>query len=340
MNQTLPVGKLPHDLLAQLLAQAPSQHARVMLGPGIGLDCAILEMGNMALILKTEPITFVTQDIGWYAVQIASNDIATTGAVPQWMLVTLLLPENKTTAESATEIGRQIFSACRQMGITLIGGHTEVTYDLRRPIVVSTLIGEIEKDKVITPRGAQPGDYVLLTKGVPIEGTAILAREFANPLRTFLSTEELTIAQNYIYEPGISVLRDAQIAIHAGNVTAMHDPTEGGLATALWELAEAAGVRLRIHRERIPVPPLAEKICQFFGLDPLGTIASGALVLTASPEDAPKILKALESAAITAAHIGFVESGSPDVVLVEARSEKPLPRFARDEIARLYQEMG
>lgn len=340
MNQTLPVGKLPHDLLATLLAQAPSQHERVLLGPGIGLDCAVLEMGNTALILKTEPITFATQDIGWYAVQIASNDIATTGATPQWMLVTLLLPENATTAESATEIGRQIFSACRQMGITLIGGHTEITYDLHRPIVVSTLIGEIAKDKVITPRGARPGDVVLLTKGIPIEGTAILAREFAAQLSTYLSDDELKIAQNYIFDPGISVLRDAQIATQTGSVTAMHDPTEGGLATALWELAEAAGVRLRIIRERIPVPPLAQKVCQFFGLDPLGTIASGALILTSPPEDAPKILRALESAAITAAQIGVVESGSPDVVLIEAGSEKPLPRFARDEIARLYQEMG
>jgi len=340
MNQTLPVGKLPHDLLATLLAQAPSQHERVLLGPGIGLDCAVLEMGNTALILKTEPITFATQDIGWYAVQIASNDIATTGATPQWMLVTLLLPENATTAESATEIGRQIFSACRQMGITLIGGHTEITYDLHRPIVVSTLIGEIAKDKVITPRGARPGDVVLLTKGIPIEGTAILAREFAAQLSTYLSDDELKIAQNYIFDPGISVLRDAQIATQTGSVTAMHDPTEGGLATALWELAEAAGVRLRIIRERIPVPPLAQKVCQFFGLDPLGTIASGALILTSPPEDAPKILRALGSAAITAAQIGVVESGSPDVVLIEAGSEKPLPRFARDEIARLYQEMG
>lgn len=166
-----------------------------------------------------------------------------------------------------TTIGRQIFQTCQRLGITLVGGHTEITYDLHRPIVVTTLIGEIEKARVITPRGARPGDVVILTKGIPIEGCAILAREFAPRLERILTPEEIQIAQHFIYEPGISVLRDAQVAIAAGRVTAMHDPTEGGLATALWELAEAAGVRLRVDQSAIPIPPLAQKICAFFGLD-------------------------------------------------------------------------
>ncbi|WP_299024777.1 AIR synthase family protein [uncultured Thermanaerothrix sp.] len=338
MTAALPVGKLPHHLLADLLKQAPSQHERVLLGPGIGLDCAILDMGEIALVLKTEPITFATQEIGWYAVQIASNDIATTGAVPRWMLVTLLLPEGKTTPEFAAEIGQQIFQACRQMNIVLLGGHTEITYDLHRPIVVTTLIGEIEKSRVITPRGVRPGDVLILTKGIPIEGSAILAREFAHRLESVLTPEEIQAAQGFIYEPGISVFRDAQIAVAAGRVTAMHDPTEGGLATALWELAEAAGVRLRVESDLIPIPPLAQKICAHFGLDPLGTLASGALLLTAPPQDAPHILAALSEAQIPAAVIGTVEAGAPEVILLSQGLEKTLPQFARDEIARFYEQ--
>ena len=340
MNAVLPVGKLPHHLLADLLAQAPSHHERVLLGPGIGLDCAVLDMGETALVLKTEPITFATQEIGWYAVQIASNDIATTGALPRWMLTTLLLPEGKTTPELVSTIGRQIFQTCQQLGITLIGGHTEITYDLHRPIVVTTLIGEIEKAHVITPRGAQAGDVIILTKGIPIEGCAILAREFAHRLEEILTPEEIQTAQRYIYEPGISVLHDAQLAIAAGRVTAMHDPTEGGLATALWELAEAAGVRLCVEQSAIPISPLAQKICAFFGLDPLGTLASGALLLTVHPHDAPQILKVLTSAGIPAAAIGRVEVGTPEVFLIIQGQERPLPRFARDEIARFYEQQA
>lgn len=340
MTAVLPVGKLPHHLLADLLKHAPSQHERVLLGPGIGLDCAILDMGETALVLKSEPITFATQDIGWYAVQIASNDIATTGAVPCWMLVTLLLPEGKTTPEFAAEIGEQIFQTCRQMNIILLGGHTEITYDLQRPIVVTTLIGEIEKSRVITPRGAQPGDVLILTKGIPIEGSAILAREFAHRLENVLTPEEIQSAQRFIYEPGISVLRDAQVAVGAGHVTAMHDPTEGGLATALWELAEAASVRLRVEGDRIPIPPLARKICAHFGLDPLGTLASGALLLTTPSQEAPRILAALTEARIPAAVIGTVEAGMPEVVLLSQGRENILPHFARDEIARFYEQQA
>jgi hydrogenase expression/formation protein HypE len=135
---------------------------------------------------------------------------------------------------------RRIFSACRSLGISVIGGHTEITHGLANPILVATLIGEVERERLITPRGASEGDTILLTKGVPIEGTAILAQEFPNAL-VKPSARRITRAARFLYDPGISVLRDAQIAVESGEVTAMHDPTEGGLSAALWELAEASG---------------------------------------------------------------------------------------------------
>lgn len=332
----LPVGKLPADLLANLIRRAPTTGDRVLLGPGIGLDCAVLDFGSTCLVLKSEPITFASQQPGWYAVQIAANDVVTTGALPKWMLLTVLLPERHTTPSLVNEISTQVFDACRSLDITLIGGHSEITYGLDRPILVTTLIGEVEKSALITPRGARPGDRLLITKGVPIEATALLAREFPNRLAEALSPEEIRAAQDYIYSPGISVFRDARIAVQAGHVTAMHDPTEGGVATALWELAEACGCTLVVDPAKIPVPPLAEKICLAFALNPLGAIASGALLLTVDPDSATTVLKELNQAGIPAVEIGVIQSGQPEVIIRKQSGEEPLARFSRDEIARIF----
>ena len=210
MPDFLPVGKLPHDLLARLLARAPADDPRILLGPGSGLDCAVIDLGDRLLALKSDPITFTADQIGWYAVQVNANDIATTGAQPRWMLATLLLPEGKTTAGDVEAIFEQITHACRELGISLIGGHTEVTHGFDRAVVCGTMIGEVERGRLVTPRGAKPGDRLLLTKGVPVEAVSILAREFAGKLAGLLSEEELQAARGYLLRPGISVVRDAR----------------------------------------------------------------------------------------------------------------------------------
>lgn len=336
MNFTFPVGKLPPEFLQQLISTLPTQSERVIVGPGIGLDCAVVEFGERCLVFKSEPITFATRQIGWYAVQIAANDIATTGARPRWMLLTLLLPEEKTTPSMVSEIGQEVSETCRQMGIVLIGGHTEITSGLDRPILVSTLVAETTREKVITPLGAKPGDVLILTKGIPIEATALLAKEFPERLRGVLSEAELSQAQNFLKEPGISVSRDSEIAINAGEVHAMHDPTEGGLATALWELAHASQKTLVIDPSKIFIPQLSRKVCEIFGLDPLGTIASGALLIVASEESGPGIVKALQRENIDAAVIGTIESGQPAVYQITHHGRQLLAKFNRDEIARVY----
>jgi len=335
MGSGLPLGKLPPDLLQELLSKAPRGDPRVLIGPGIGLDCAVIEHGDTCLVYKSDPITFATEDIGWYAVQVNANDIATCGAVPRWMLVTLLLPETKTTPDLAEKILEQVFRACAQIEVTVIGGHTEVTYALERPILVGTMIGEVRRESLITPRGAIPGDHVLLTKGVPVEATSILAREFAERLVGVLSPEEIRQAAHYLYEPGIGVLREARLAIEAGQVTAMHDPTEGGLVAALWEMAQASGRSLWVDLEKVPIPPLARRACQALGVDPLRAIASGALLLTAPPDEALKIQRALEFAGISCADIGEVREGPAQVW--ERREGRLLTPPPRDEIARLFE---
>jgi hydrogenase expression/formation protein HypE len=335
-DRILPLGKLPPDLLAQVLAKSPVTDPRVILGPGIGMDCAVVDAGRHLLVFKSEPITFVTDSLGWYAVQVSVNDIATTGATPRWLLTTLLLPEGQTTPEMVWKIGEELFSACRSLGISLIGGHTEITHGLANPILVATLIGEVERERLITPRGAQAGDIVLLTKGVPIEGTAILAQEFPLRLAQTFSQEDITRAARFLFDPGISVLRDAQIALATGGVTAMHDPTEGGLSAALWELSKASGHSLVVNMEAVPVPELSGRICRTFGLDPYAAIASGALLLTARPASAPAISQALEEAGIRCTLIGRVEDG--EGVWTEQHGTRTLLTYPeRDEITRVFE---
>ena len=177
-SSTLPVGKPPPGILAKLLGRFAPRDARVVVGPGLGLDCSVVRGGQQLLVFKSDPITFATEDIGYYLVRINANDLATTGAQPRWLLVTILLPERQTKAKYVQRIAREIDAACREIGVVVIGGHTEITYGLHRPILVGTLVGEVEPGGLVTPKGAHPGDSLLLTKGVPIEATAILAREF------------------------------------------------------------------------------------------------------------------------------------------------------------------
>ena len=321
----LPLGKLPANLLARLLARANAACAdpRVVVGPGVGLDCAVLDMGDRYLVVKTDPITFATDGIGWYAVQINANDIACSGATPAFFMATVLLPEAPGNAALAEQIFGQITEACGRLGVALVGGHTEITYGLDRPMVMGAMLGEVAKDRLVTAAGAQIGDTVLLTKGYPIEAVSILAREF--PPAAGFAPDDWERCRDFLYRPGISVVADARAALAAGRVTAMHDPTEGGVATGLWELAEASGRGVDVQPETLRPLPEGERLCRAFGLDPLGCIASGALLLT-TPEP-EKITAGLAAAGIPAWAVGRVTVGTG----------VNLPRPERDEIARLME---
>ena len=333
----LPLGKLPPELLTQILSAAPVQDERLLVGPGVGLDCAVVDLGSKLLAIKSDPITFTTDEIGWYAVQVNANDIATSGAVPAWFLMTLLLPGDGSTPGMVEQISQQVYQACQQMGVSVIGGHSEITAAVTQPVIVGTMIGEVARQDLVTAHGAQSGDRLLLTKGVPIEAVSILAREFPNKLAGEFRDEEIKAAQNYLYQPGISVLQDAQTATKAGKVTAMHDPTEGGLAAALWELAVACGHNLVINLSQIPIPPLAERICARFEIDPLASIASGSLLLTTLADQVAQICRALEVEGISCNEIGKVVRGNGEV-WVDRGGKLDLLRYpARDEIAREYE---
>lgn len=337
MSKPLPVGKLPADLLQELLHKYTRPNARVIVGPGVGEDAAVIDFGERYLVAKTDPITFATDEIGWYAVNVNANDIACSGGVPRWLLVTALLPAGTADAEMAESIFAQLSQACQALDITLCGGHTEITYDLDRPILVGLMLGEVEPAKLVHSAGARPGDALILTKGIAIEGTALIAREKGDLLAGEFPADFLQRCRQMLRTPGISVVREARLLHEHVEVHAMHDPTEGGLATALWELAAAAGVGLRVYGEEIPVLPETRALCERFGLNPLGLIASGALLAAVPAEEVGRAVQVLEEAGIPARHIGEVLPADEGVRLIRAGVDHPLPRFPRDEFARLVE---
>ena len=172
-SDLLPAGKLPLPLLERLLARFAPDDPRIIVGPRAGEDAAVFDLGDRYLVAKTDPITFATSEIGWYAVNINANDVAVMGAQPRWFLATVLLPAGQATAEMAEAIFAQIYNACAALGVSLAGGHTEITVNLDRPIVSGTMLGEVEHDRLIKTAGARVGDTVLQVKPAPIEGTAL-----------------------------------------------------------------------------------------------------------------------------------------------------------------------
>ena len=176
------IGKFPPELLERLLGSVVADDPRVVLGPRVGEDAAALEFGDRLLVAKSDPVTFATKRAGWYAVQVCANDVACAGAKPMWFLATLLVPDSF-TPEQAASLFEDVLDGCRSLGVTLIGGHSEITYGIDRPIVTGTMLGEVDKDRLITTGGAQEGDSIIVTKGIALEGTALLARDFSDDLR-------------------------------------------------------------------------------------------------------------------------------------------------------------
>jgi hydrogenase maturation factor len=287
-------------------------------------------------VVKSDPITFATDEIGWYVVHVNANDIATMGATPSWFLLTLLLPEKKTSQRMIEGIFAQVSQACQSLGVVLCGGHTEITYGLDRPIAVGLMLGEVEKENLVRTAGVQAGDDVILSKGIAIEGTAVLARELEETLVGQVGIDLVTRGRGFLTDPGISVMQDAAIVCRTGHPHAMHDPTEGGLATGLWELAHASGKGIVVNVAEVPIFPETDAFCRALDLDPLGLIASGALLATASPEDSARMVAALSKEGIGATVIGKVVAGPPVVQMETDEGLVPMPVFEQDELTRLF----
>lgn len=330
--QPLPAGKLPGWLLKKVLP-ATRTDERILVGPGIGCDAAAVAVGGEVVVAKTDPITFASERAAFHLVEVNANDLACMGAEPKWLLVTSLLPVGVTPADVLSSFA-ELTAACRQRGVQLIGGHTEIVPGIDRALLIGSMLGVTSPGDLITPGGARAGDVLMLTKGLAIEGTALLAQERSAELLPLVGEAIVGRAARLLHDPGISVVADCRAATTVSGVTALHDPTEGGLATAIREIAAPAGLGASLDGDRIPVLPESMAICGALGLDPLGVLASGSLLLAATPDRAADVRVAIGATGIPVADIG---------VLTEARSftitrngvQEPLPDFAVDEIARL-----
>jgi hydrogenase maturation factor len=327
MREPLATGKLPAELLRELLEAGPALPAEVLLGPRIGEDACAIEVAAGTLIAATDPITLTGSDVGGYAVVINANDVAVMGVRPRWFLAAVLLPVGTRTADV-----RALFASMRRAleptGIALVGGHTEVTEAVVQPVVVGQMLGHTD-GRFVATGGARPGDVVVQVGTVPVEGAAVLAAEAGDRLGD-LPAALRSRAEQAFREPGISVVAPALAAATLG-ASALHDPTEGGLATGLHELADASGQGLRVDADAVLWFEPGVAVCEALGADPWGTLASGALLAAFPAERVEAACRALEALGPPVRAIGRVVAGSG----VQQTDGRPLRRFERDEVARV-----
>jgi len=297
-------GKVPTEILRDVIFKnLGTARSDVVLGPAVGEDAAIVRVGKETAIIATDPVTGAEEWLGWLAVNVGANDVATCGVEPRWFSSCMLLPRD-TDKELVEKICTQMDKAARHLKMAIIGGHCEITPGIEHPLVIGCSIGIADNGEYVTSSGAEVGNKIIMTKGAGIEGTAILATDRKKNLRQDFNEGFLQKAENFFTE--ISVVKDALTAFKTGGVVAMHDPTEGGVAGGLHELADASGVGFHVREEKILIPAETRKICAHFEIDPLQLISSGSLLIVAKEEKTKEIVSELSQSSIHASVIGAV----------------------------------
>lgn len=335
------VGKLPPDLLAKFVFSRVGRiDSSVIVGPSIGEDAAVIDLGNgRVLVAHVDPITSAVEYIGWLAVHIASNDLAVRGVRPRWLLSVLYLPENL-SVNFIDEITSQIDSAAKEVGAMIVGGHSEFTPGLERPMISMTAIGITDRSKYITTGGAKVGDVVLMSKVAAVEGTAILSTDFRKLLIS-RGVPKGTIEKGSTFIKHISVVKEALILSENGLATSMHDPTEGGLLGGLAEIAYASKKTIEVWEEKVPIAEETTIISRVLGIDPLKLISSGTLIATVPEEKAKDAIDALESRNIKASVIGKVIEPSGNLVILHRRDggvEETKDVYVKDELISAWEK--
>jgi hydrogenase maturation factor len=333
------LGKLKHKYLANLIANLDINDDRVISGSKIGEDAAVIDIpGDKYLVAKTDPITFATDQIGYYVVNINVNDLVCTGAKPLWFQSTILLPEKNTTAELIEQIFEDINNTCKSMDITVIGGHTEITSQLNRPVIIGSLIGEVEKNKLVLNSGAEAGDALILTKGIFIEGTSIIGREKEKVLTDQgFNNDFIQKCQDYLFNPGISVFKEARLVHDNFQIKSCHDPTEGGIYTAIAEMTNTSMTGVVIEEEKITILPEPKVFSELFDLNPFNTISSGSLLIAVNKEDSADVIDLLRNNNIIAEIIGkFVSKDKGLRVKKKDGRSYQLKYSETDEITKIF----
>ncbi len=327
----LPVGKLPAGFMSRLLARARPSPAEVLLGPALGEDAGAIDMPGGVLVVATDPVTLTGRDIGRFAVTVNANDVAVTGARPRWFTAVVLLPP-ATTEPEVESLFAEMQATLSDLGIVLVGGHTEVTNAVNQPVVVGQMLGLAEDRRVVKTGGVKAGDAIVQVGRAPIEGAAVLAHE-CTALLEAVDREALSAAMAALDAPGISVVEAALLAVRLGT-TAMHDPTEGGLAAGLHEMAASSGIRLRVDRGAVLWWAPAIALCAAVGADPWATLASGTLLAAFDGPETGRALAALSGDGYQAAVIAVAENGTG---VIDQRGD-PLPWPERDELSRVLEQ--
>ena len=334
-TELLPAGKLRPETLAKLLRHT-SQTPELVVGAAVGEDAAVIQQGNQYLVVTTDPITFATERCGWYSVLVNANDIAACGGTPRYFSTAIVLPEGKTCLTHVEALFAEIENACREIGVLWVGGHTEVSSAVNTVLVAGQMIGEVKPEQLCRTSDAQVGDFIVLVKAAAIEATAIIATEKAAEVRALHGEEILKKGQNFLLEPGISIVQEAALARNFP-VNAMHDPTEGGVITGIREICMASKCGGLVKAKAIPILPETAVLCRQFGLDPLGAISSGALLLTLPGEAASGLMVEYSKRGTQAVVIGEIASPEAGLKLEEPDGKvAPLPEFLTDEITKLY----
>lgn len=323
------VGKLSPSELRTRVFPFLGYRRDILEHAGIGRDCAVIDFGAEVCVATSDPITGASEHLGRLAVHVACNDLAAAGAEPVGLLLTLLLAAS-TAEEDLDRIMREAGAAAQAVGIEIMGGHTEVTPGLTRPLVVSAAIGRAPSGGFVSAGGGRPGDAVVLTKWAGIEGTAILAADLADRLRPIVGEAALDRARGFL--DLISVVPEGRVGARCG-ATAMHDVTEGGVLNGVWELAEASGCGVRLEADTVPVLPETRQICEALGADPLGLIGSGAMLIAVA--DPLRLISELAQAGIAAAVVGYLEQG--DRTMIRGGRSVALVPLDRDELWRILE---
>ncbi|MBS7645672.1 MAG: AIR synthase family protein [Candidatus Bathyarchaeia archaeon] len=335
----LPFGKVPSEVLeAYVYPYLGAERDDVVLGPARGEDAAVVDAGKTLVASSCDPISGALSHIGWLAVNISANDVSTLGVRPRWFHSCILLPEGSSVEDLAV-VSHQIHEAAEELDIAVVGGHSEVTPGLSHPVVVGFCMGVAAGGRYVTSSGAKPGGRIILTKGVAIEGTAIICSDKAEQVRSILGEEVWRRGSDYIRM--ISVVKEALAAFDFGGVQAMHDPTEGGVAGGLHELADASRCGFKIYEDKLLIKPETRIICEAFNLDPLRLISSGALLIAADRDKAEPLVEYLGGMGVPASIIGeVVEDPSHRRIIALNGEELDLARPEMDELWRISPKGG
>ena len=325
------IGKVSETVLKRsIFKQIHTKRDEVLLGAGVGEDCAAVKLSpGEIFVISTDPITGTVKDVGMLAIQITANDLASSGAEPVGVMLTVLLPE-EIEEEDIREMMRQVEEACAHFHIQVMGGHTEVTRAVTQPVISVTGVGKVREDRLVSTAGAKPGQDILVTKWIGIEGTSIIAKEKEKELLERFSQAFVDTAKGF--DQYLSVLPDSRIAVEHG-VSAMHDVTEGGIYGALWEVAEASGIGLEIDLKAIPIRQETIEICEYFELNPYYLISSGCMLMAA--DQGHDLVRKLEAAGIPAAVIGKATDGKARHIW-NGGEESYLERPKTDELYKIY----